>query len=203
MLAADLYLDKIDFAKYVRPRDCRKCSGMDWRRCLSELEERDLSANKCPYVTAARLPALKFAVRAAEFLPEIPSINVPRPGETGLFEFNGAGPDSPILVTGNSQFTIDVVLTVLGTATGPFRLAIVNTNGHTVDMAMIFETLTAERIADSFAEHGLLSTGPEVQVVIPGLAAVLRSALAERSGLNIVVGPLCAAELPLFFGERW
>ena len=158
-----------------------------------------MSVNDCPYVTRARLSGLKFAVRAAELLPEIPSTDIPKPCEPGLFELNGGGPAAPILVTGNSQYTVDVMLAVLATSTKPVRLNVVNTDGHTVDMAMIFETLTAERVADSLAE----CRADGARVVLPGLARPIRDGLAQRAGLDVVTGPVCAAELPLFFGERW
>jgi acetyl-CoA decarbonylase/synthase complex subunit gamma len=40
-------------------------------------------------------------------------------------------------------------------------------------------------------------------LIIPGLAAPLSESLAENTGWHIDVGPICALELPLYFGEYW
>ena len=42
---------------------------------------------------------------------------------------------------------------------------------------------------------------PESTLFLPGFAAPIRDTLAEQSGRSVTVGPVCAAELPLFFGE--
>ncbi|MBW2264494.1 MAG: hypothetical protein JRG91_21215, partial [Deltaproteobacteria bacterium] len=40
-------------------------------------------------------------------------------------------------------------------------------------------------------------------LVLPGLAAAMRDDVASAAGLSVEVGPVCAAELPLFFADLW
>ena len=39
--------------------------------------------------------------------------------------------------------------------------------------------------------------------MLSGLAAGSRDEIAAATGRPVEVGPVCAAELPLYFGERW
>jgi len=43
----------------------------------------------------------------------------------------------------------------------------------------------------------------DLYLVLPGFAAGIRDQLAAATGFTVEVGPVCAAELPLFFVERW
>ena len=38
---------------------------------------------------------------------------------------------------------------------------------------------------------------------LPGLAEALAAPVSEMLGRPVEVGPICAAELPLFFGRGW
>jgi CO dehydrogenase/acetyl-CoA synthase gamma subunit (corrinoid Fe-S protein) len=40
-------------------------------------------------------------------------------------------------------------------------------------------------------------------LIIPGLAASLAQPLGAATGWEIRVGPICALELPLYFGDYW
>lgn len=127
----------------------------------------------------------------------------PRPGFSGLIELNNPGPDSLVLVSGNNEYTEEVLMTVLGTTICPFFVLFVNTEGNTVDMAMIYQTLTAERIHRGIGEADLEKKMTARELVIPGLAASLKSDIERLTGWSARVGPVCAAELPLFLSEIW
>jgi CO dehydrogenase/acetyl-CoA synthase gamma subunit (corrinoid Fe-S protein) len=79
-------------------------------------------------------------------LPEIEVLQLPNPGPTGLFPINQPKKDSPILVSGNSKLTGEVLTAILSTTLSPFWYLVVDTDGHTVDMAIVYEVLTAERV---------------------------------------------------------
>jgi acetyl-CoA decarbonylase/synthase complex subunit gamma len=126
---------------------------------------------------------------------------LPRPVEPSLFEINDPGPEAPVLVTGNSEFTLAVVTGLLALTVSPFYLLLVDTRGDTVDMAMIYRSFTPQRLDQGLETHRLAEKVRHRRLIIPGVVAPLREELATYTGWDIRVGPICVAELPLFLGD--
>lgn len=203
MLRADLYADQISLESYVKGEDCSACGFFSREEFVARLRDGSLRPERCR-LDPQRLSALLWAARADDHLPAVEVLQMPSPGPVGLVALNDPGPDAPILVSGNSTLTIEVLSTVLATTSSPFWYLTVDTGGHTVDMAILFETFTAERIHKSLIENRLLKPAVRSEVILPGLAANLARELFSRIGSAVRVGPVCAAELPLFFGpDRW
>ncbi len=203
MLRAHLYADRIPLESYVKGEDCRACGFSSREEFLARLREGSLRPERCR-LDPHRFSALLWAARAEDHLPAVEVLQLPSPGPVGLVALNDPGPGAPILVSGNSTLTIEVLSTVLATTSSPFWYLTVDTGGHTVDMALLFKTFTAEGIHKSLVETRLLETADRSEVILPGLAANLARELLSRIELAVRVGPVCAAELPLFFGpDRW
>jgi CO dehydrogenase/acetyl-CoA synthase gamma subunit (corrinoid Fe-S protein) len=83
------------------------------------------------------------------------------------------------------------------------RLVCVDTGGHTVDMSLVFETLTSGAIASALQADASRAHGFAGRIILPGLAEALATPVAEMLGRPVEVGPVCAAELPLFFAADW
>ena len=79
----------------------------------------------------------------------------------------------------------------------------VDTDGNTVDMAILYKTMTSERIRDALEAAGMENKVSHRELVIPGLAADMQNDLAASTGWQVRVGPVCAAELPLFLSAVW
>ena len=171
---ADLYTDRIDFSRYEG--ECTRCGPQSCR----ELVER-ISAS----------------------LPVVPSLQHPRPVDPGLVELGEPGPGDPVLVTGNSALTQEVLLAVLSTTTSPFFVLFSDTRGDTFDMALVLGSFTVDRLVASLEREDVAQRAGGSSLVLPGLAASMRDDVAAATGLAVEVGPVCAAELPLFFGDRW
>jgi hypothetical protein len=201
MLRADLYESKICLDRYLSPGDCRACGFRDREEFLEKLRSGRLRPQSCR-LSRSRFLALSWAARPGEILPPIEALQIPRPGPWGLYPINNPGTGSPVLVSGNSELTISVLSTVLSTTSSPFWYLVVDTEGHTVDMALVYRVMNPERIAGALEREGLLRTAPLSTVYLPGLAASLVEELAERTRHRVAPGPVCAAELPLFFGEE-
>jgi len=92
---------------------------------------------------------------------------------------------------------------MLATTKSGFFLVFIDTKGDTVDMAIIYQTLTAEQVKRGVLSSGILNRVTHQAVILPGLAAAIRDGLKESTGWHVTIGPVCAAELPLFFGDRW
>ena len=201
MLKANLYVDKIDLAPYLTPEECRELGGADCARVIARLQEGSLAPEDCRALTPAKRYALSLAVRALDVLPVVQSLELPRPVPAELFEINEPGPDAPVLVTGNSEFTLAVVTGLLALTVSPFYLLLVDTRGDTADMAMIYRSFTPQRLDQGLEAHHLAEKVRHRRLIIPGVVAPLREELAAYTGWDIRVGPICVAELPLFLGD--
>jgi acetyl-CoA decarbonylase/synthase complex subunit gamma len=120
-----------------------------------------------------------------------------------VVEINRPREESPLLISGNHVHTQDVLMSILSTTSSPFLLLFSDTKGNTVDMAVIFETLTAKQIRKEVQTSDILERISNKEVIIPGLAAAVGHELRRSTDWNIIVGPICAAELPLFLADRW
>ena len=201
MLKANLYVDRIDLAPYLTPEECRGLGGHDCAQVVARLKDGSLKPEDCLTLTPGKRQALAVAVRALEVLPVVQSLELPRPVPPDLFEINEPGPDSPVLVTGNSEFTLAVVTGLLALTVSPFYLLIVDTRGDTVDMSMIYRSFTPQRLDQGLEAHRLAGKVRRRQLIIPGVVGPLKEELASYTGWEIRVGPICVAELPLFLGE--
>ncbi len=203
MILADLYENTIPLADYVSSHDCQACGFRDRAQFLEKLRSGQLRPDMCR-MSKERFWALSWAARPRDLLPQIEVLQLPSPGPTGLFPLNEPDLSSPVLVSGNSELTIEVLSAVLSTTTSPFWYLVVDTHGHTVDMALVYEVLTAERIARALLDEAISRKAREATVYLPGLAAPLTEKLTRSIDLPVKPGPVCAAALPLFFGkDRW
>ena len=200
MLRADLYEKSIQIDTYVSSSDCRACGFYSREEFLNKLRSGQLKPSHCK-MAKNRFLSLLWAAKPDEILPEVEVLQLPNPVPTGLFPINQPGKNSPILVSGNSKLTGEVLTTVLSTTLSPFWYLVVDTDGHTVDMAMVYKALTAERIVQGLFQEKADRIAPESTLFLPGFAASIHDQLVEQSGRPVTVGPVCAAELPIFFGK--
>lgn len=204
MLYADLYADKIDLAPYLSPEDCRGAGLTDSAQVAARFKEGTFRPEDCPNLTPGKRYALSLALRAREILPPIQSLEFPRPVPPDLYEINDPGPEAPVLVTGNSEFTLTVLTGLLALTVSPFFLLQVDTRGDTADMAMIYRSFTPQRLDQALEAHKLADRVQHRELIIPGVLAPMKEELAGYlTGWIIVPGPICAAELPLFLGDKW
>jgi CO dehydrogenase/acetyl-CoA synthase gamma subunit (corrinoid Fe-S protein) len=201
MLKANLYVDRIEIAPYLSLEECRALGGADCAQVAARLQAGSLAPEDCRALSPAKRYALSLAVRALEILPVVQSLELPRPVPPDLFEINEPGPEAPLLVTGNSEFTVSVVTGLLALTISPFYLLLVDTRGDTVDMSMVYRSFTPQRLDQGLTTHRLAERVRRRQLIIPGVVAPLKEELAAYTGWNIRVGPICVAELPLFLGE--
>ncbi len=203
MLKANLYIDRIDLAPYLTPEEVGQSGARDAHELATRLQSGALDLTDCPWFGPTKRYALSLALNAAEVLPVVQSLELPRPTPPDLLEINEPDSAAPVIVTGNSEFTLEVMTGILATTISPLYLLSVDCRGDTVDMSMIFRSFTPQRLDQSLAAHKLASRLAHRRLVIPGVLAPLREELASYTGWEIAVGPICAAELPLFMGEAW
>ncbi len=203
MLKANLYIDRMDLARYLTPEEVSRSGSQDAKDLAARLQAGSLALADCPFFGPVKSSALSLALRAAEVLPVVQSLELPRPTPPDLFELNEPGPDAPVLLTGNSEFTLTVMTGILSYTVSPLCLLVVDCRGDTVDMAMVYRSFTPQRLDQALDAHRLAERLAHRRLVLPGVLAPLKEELASYTGWDIQVGPICAAELPLFLGEAW
>ena len=203
MASADLYLDTINYLKYLDKADCAECGFASCEEFIVALRKGTKSPRDCRSISANEAYAFKAVEDIKSLWPEVPLLVHPRPSHTGLFELNSPHAESLVLISGNNEYTQQVILTVLGTTMGPFFVLFIDTDGNTVDMSMIFHTFTAERVSNAFQETRIEDKVRRKEVIIPGLAAPVKNDIERLTGWHVRVGPVCAAELPLFLSALW
>ena len=203
MSTANLYLDRIDFHRYLNQQECAKCIFRSCEDFVGAVMRGEASSDMCSFMRMNRAYAFEAVKQIEAAWPDVPLLTHPMPASTGLVELNQPDDRSLVLVSGNNEFTEQVLLTVLSTTICPFYLLFVDTDGNTVDMAMIYKTLTAERIHNSLTTTGMENKVIAKDIIIPGLASSLKNEIETLTGWNVRVGPVCAAELPLFLSEIW
>lgn len=203
MLYANLYVDRIDIARYLTSEEVRQAGARSPQDLAARLQAGTLSLADCPFFSPTKRYALSLALKAGEVLPPVQSLELPRPVPPDLYELNEPGPDTTVLVTGNSEYTLTVMTGLLAATVSPLYLLVVDCRGDTVDMAMVYRSFTPQRLDQSLAAHGLEARLTHRRLCIPGILAPLKEELAAYTGWDIQAGPICAAELPLFLGEAW
>ncbi len=203
MPAADLYVQRIQWLPYLSVEECRAAGAQDCEDFLVKLQNRTLSLETAPGLSPQKRHALWVALHGTELVPPVEALPLPQPTRAGLHEINQPTATAPVLVTGNSELTLTVLSAVLATTLSPFYLLLVDTSGDTLDMALIYERFTPSKIAAALEALDLAAKVSQRALVLPGLAADLQEPVATATGWEVRVGPICALELPLFFGDYW
>jgi CO dehydrogenase/acetyl-CoA synthase gamma subunit (corrinoid Fe-S protein) len=203
MITADLYLNKIEFLKYLPGTDCEECGEPSCAVFVKQLKSGTQSPSQCPFLNDNQINAFQIALQADRILPKVPALDLPRPAASGLMEINRANESGLVLVSGNSEFTQEILTSIMAFTLSPFWLLLVDCRGDTVDMAMVYESLKPEKIFASLEGTPLHQGRARRELVLPGFASRLKEPLERQTGWQIRVGPICIAELPLFLGDNW
>jgi CO dehydrogenase/acetyl-CoA synthase gamma subunit (corrinoid Fe-S protein) len=203
ILKADLYLDKIDILAYLPRSNCAECGFSSCDQWLQELRAGRTLIRQCPSLPQGLTYALEVVLNLERILPPVEATLHPQPGHVGLLEINEPDEDSDVLVTGNSLITQEVVLALLSTTSCGFHLLCVDCQGHTVDMALIYNAFTPSRVYRSLRASELADRVVTRRLVLPGAVSSLREEIQRTTGWETVAGPYCVGELPLFVGEKW
>jgi CO dehydrogenase/acetyl-CoA synthase gamma subunit (corrinoid Fe-S protein) len=200
---ANLYVDHINLEAYLTTEEAKAAGAASEARLAADLKAGSCRVQDLPGFSPGKRAALDLALRADAILTPVPSLELPRPVPPALVELNRPGADAPVLVSGNSEFTLTVLTGLLALTVSPLFLLLVDCRGDTVDMAMIYRSFTPQRLDQSLEKNGLAAKVTHRRLIIPGIVAPLMEELAAYTGWDIQAGPICCAELPLYLGDRW
>jgi CO dehydrogenase/acetyl-CoA synthase gamma subunit (corrinoid Fe-S protein) len=200
MIAADLYLNKVNLLKYLPQTDCQECGEVSCAELVRQLKKGIRTPSACTFLTDSQVRGFQLALQGESILPQVPALDLPRPATTGLVEINNPDESSLLLISGNSEFTQEVLSSIMAYTLSSYWLLFVDCRGDTVDMAMIYESLKVEKIMATLEE---LPLNLKREIILPGFASTLKQPLEQQIKWQVKVGPLCIAELPLFLGDDW
>lgn len=120
---------------------------------------------------------------------------VPIQVKQDLYPINNPDEHSPIMFTTNFSLTYFTVRADIEKSKVPVWLQIVNTEGMSVLTAYAAGKFDPERVADAFAESGVLDKTDGI-VIVPGLASRMSGKLQEIIGRDVTVGTNESKNIP-------
>jgi len=123
--------------------------------------------------------------------------------EPKLYDVGEPTADSPVYCTTNFSLTYFIVQGEVEASRIPGRILSVDTGGVSVLTAYADNKFTAETIAAAMKKADLDNLVSHRKIVIPGYVAVLKGALEEESGWEVIVGPREASGIPKFAKEHF
>jgi len=123
--------------------------------------------------------------------------------EAKLYDVGEPTEDSPVYLTTNFSLTYFIVEGEVESSRIPSRILSVDTGGVSVLTAYADNKFSAETITEAIKGCGLEDKVKHRKIVIPGHVAVLKGALEEESGWEVVVGPREASGITKFAKDNF
>jgi acetyl-CoA decarbonylase/synthase, CODH/ACS complex subunit gamma len=121
----------------------------------------------------------------------------------GIYDINGPGEDSPVLITSNFSLSYFIVSGEIETSRVPAYLLVKDTEGLSVLTAWAAGKFAADEVALFVQKSGIADKVKHRKLVIPGFAAQISGELEEElPGWEIIIGPREAAQIPAFL-KAW
>ena len=73
-LHADLYLDRIDLARYADAETCKICKVDSLEELVDRLRSGQVCPGRCPHWPKERIEAFRMVIDAGEILPAVASL---------------------------------------------------------------------------------------------------------------------------------
>jgi CO dehydrogenase/acetyl-CoA synthase gamma subunit (corrinoid Fe-S protein) len=195
----DLYwLNAEDLAKYLPEGGCGDAeSAMELAQALID---KKLIAVDCDTIDKRMAEAIDGVLSVDIRLPESDPMQQKVPEK--LFEYNFPDSDSPIIVTGNSIVTHQILGLILNAAKIKAFVIPVDTMGFTYDNAVAGGNVTPMQVMKALTESGISNKNMSRKMIIGGLGSSLKSSIERITRWSIEIGPISGYELPLYLLKR-
>jgi len=118
--------------------------------------------------------------------------------EPKVYEIGAVGKDSPVYITTNFSLTFYTVEGEISGSKIPSYLIACPTDGTSVLTAWAAGKFGGDQIAAFIGECGIGDMVNHKNAVISGYVAVIKGALEEKSGWNVMIGPAEASGIPVY-----
>jgi acetyl-CoA decarbonylase/synthase complex subunit gamma len=118
--------------------------------------------------------------------------------DPGLYATGNAGPESPVFVTANYKMTFDLLRRALAGIDG--WILVLDTQGINVWCAAGKGAFGTDELVERIESSGLAGVVSHRRLIVPQLGAPGVSAheVRQRTGFQVIYGPVRAADLPAF-----
>ncbi len=115
-----------------------------------------------------------------------------------LIEHNSPDLTSPVIISGNSVLTHQVLKLIFDTTKVKTYIVPVDTIGYTVDNAVVTNNFTSAGVMRALQESGISLKVSSRKMIIPGLAKDTKGGIERITRWSVEIGPVSGFELPLF-----
>ncbi|OPY31882.1 MAG: Acetyl-CoA decarbonylase/synthase complex subunit gamma [Methanomassiliicoccales archaeon PtaU1.Bin124] len=193
----DLYKLKADEIENYLPTDKSPPEGYKkWGEFAQALVEGKVKATSCTKIDNGMAEVMDAVLSIGIRLPESDPMQqkVPQP----LLEFNHPDESSPILITSNSIITHQILKLVLETAKVKAFVIPVDTNGYTLDNAVVAGAFSPMEVMKALTNSGITDKTSCRRAMLPGLAKDLKNGIERVTRWTYEIGPVSIFELPLY-----
>ncbi len=129
----------------------------------------------------------------------------PMKTDEGIYEINGPGADSPVLVTANFSLTYFVVSGEIEASRVPTWLLVLDTDGLSVLTAWAAGKFVGDTVGALVKKCGIADKVKSKTLVLPGYAAIISGDVEEEVGSdwNVMIGPRESAHIPAFLKQNF
>ncbi|MEM0448200.1 MAG: (Fe-S)-binding protein [Methanomassiliicoccales archaeon] len=196
--AVDFYgMSPEDIAKYLPGKDCGNCGRENCMEFAMALSQGEAGVERCPEMalrmkeSLSGVLSIKLEVREADAsMSTVPE---------SLIALNSPGPDSPVLVTGNSGVTLYALKLIFEAAPKVSAWVVpTDTKGFTVDHAAGMKLMTPMTIMRGLTNSAVAAKVDHRTIVIPGLCAGIERQVEAMTRWKVLVGPKSGFELPAY-----
>lgn len=189
-----------DLAKYLPGRGCPERGAKNGEELAVALQDKKFRAVECPDIDRRLAETIDRVLSIDVHLPESDPAMQKVPEK--LFEHNSPDDSSPVIITGNSIITHQILSLILGsTGTKAFVLP-VDTMGYTVDNAVHENKLTPMAVMRALTDSGISRKTSSRKALLPGAARDQKSSIERITRWGMEVGPVSGFELPLYLLGR-
>lgn len=193
----DLYwLKAEDLLNYLPDGGTPPCGAKDWAEFAQMLIDRKAKAADCDELDKAMAEAIDGALSVDIRLPESDPMQQKVP--ESLLEFNSPDKSSPIVMTGNSVITHQILGLILNAAKVKAYVIPVDTQGLTYDNAIADNYFTGMQVTRALTGSGISTKTTSRRVIIGGLGKDVKSSIERITKWRVEVGPISGYELPMY-----
>jgi CO dehydrogenase/acetyl-CoA synthase gamma subunit (corrinoid Fe-S protein) len=197
----DLYKLKAEDVENYLPTDKSPPDGFKkWNEYAQALVEGKVKAVECAKIDKKMAEAIDAVLSIDIRLPESDPMQQKVPEL--LFEYNSPDENSPILITGNSIITHQIIKLVLDKANVKAFVIPIDTMGFTLDNAAVGGNITPMGVMKALTDSGISEKSPNKKAIMPGLAKDLKNGIERVTRWSYEIGPVSVFELPLYLLTR-
>ena len=186
-----------DILKYLPMKNCGACGKESCEKFAAALSKGEAEIVDCPEIGMDIKESLKgglsirLVVREADYsMTTVPELLIP---------VNDPDENSPVLLTGNSNVTLYVLLLIFERTPGVSAWIIPSdTHGFTIDHVMEMKVMTPMSVLKALNASEISGKVNSKVMIIPGLCEGLERGIATMTKWKVVVGPKSGFELPAY-----